>query len=684
MSDATLSVLAAELGVKTKWIDADGHEQTVTPESLREVIDALGFACGSDRQIAESHGRVAQLRAVDDLPALVTATVGQPVELDIASAGARSGAAFRIKLESGPTVDGRIAPGAEPCLPSVAEPGYHRLCLGDAETLLAVAPPCCFSLSDIPQKDRKRWGLAAQIYALRRSGDGGIGDFTALAELASLAADAGADALAMSPVHAMFSAAPVRRSPYSPSSRRFLNALMIDPHERFDADDVAAAMVGLDAAAELESASIIDWPFAGARKLALLRALYRRVIAYDARARAEFEAFRDRGGDALERHARFETLHERNRANGKDDWRDWPASDLDGTGNELSPDDAHDIRFHAFVQWLAARGLQRAQRTARDSGMAIGLVADLAVGSDPGGSDAWTLGDEMLADLTIGAPPDSFNARGQNWGLSAFSPLGLRRHGFRGFIDTLRAAMRFTGGVRIDHVMNLMRLWVVPRGASALEGAYLAYPMQDLARLISLESLRHRTIVIGEDLGVVPHGFRDQMQRLGILGTDVLCFMRNASGAFLAPHEWRPDAVAMTTTHDLPTLAGWWDGNDIDVRAQAGGLSATAVADERVHRSGDRDQLADAIRNALDHSTLSVDSDTDTLVDAAVAFVGASASRLVLVPVEDAFGLTDQTNIPGTIDSYPNWQRRMPDATAHLFEMPAVLRRLRALARARP
>ncbi|MGA9423182.1 MAG: 4-alpha-glucanotransferase, partial [Rhodanobacteraceae bacterium] len=601
MSDRELADLATELGVQTRWTDVNGREQIVSCEALRAIVCALGFACASERQIAQGRERIRELQTMHDMPALFTATVGQPIELDRVSdrTGVRAGARYRIELEDGRTLDGRVVSGARPQLAPIDEPGYHRLQVGEAATLVAVAPRRCFSIADIAPGDRKHWGLAAQIYALKRNGDGGIGDFTALANLAQLAADAGADALAMSPVHAMFSAAPERRSPYSPSSRRFLNALLVDPGERFGNHDVPAATDGLDATPDPESASIIDWPRSGARTLATLRARYDRVIGHDARASAEFDAFRTRAGAALERHARFETLHERNRPGGRDDWREWPAGDLESISLPLSPHDARDIGFHAFLQWLAARGLEQAQRSACDGGMALGLIADLAVGSDPGGSDAWALGEEMLGELTIGAPPDYFNVGGQNWGLSAFSPMGLRNHGFRGFIDTLRAAMRYSGGVRIDHVMSLVRLWVVPRGAAALDGAYLAYPMRDLVRLIALESLRHRAIVIGEDLGVVPHGFREQMQRAGMLGTDTLVFMRDPHGAFLPPDHWRCNAAAMTTTHDLPTLAGWWSGHDIDVREKIGLLDAATGADERARRATDRDQLACAIRDAL-------------------------------------------------------------------------------------
>ena len=231
-----------------------------------------------------------------------------------------------------------------------------------------------------------------------------------------------------------------------------------------------------------------------------------------------------------------------------------------------------EVLFHEFLQWVADRSLAAAQARAREAGMRIGLVGDLAVGMDPTGSHAWSRQRDILLGVAIGAPPDLFNPRGQDWGLTGFSPRALEDGGFAPFIATLRAALRHAGGLRIDHAMGLSRLWLVPEGADPAEGAYLTYPLTDLLRLLALESARHNAIVVGEDLGTVPAGFRETLDQDGVHGMRVLWFERGENNSFAAPQTWDAAALAMTTTHDLPTVAGWWSGTDIAARAECGRL----------------------------------------------------------------------------------------------------------------
>ncbi|HJT96883.1 MAG TPA: 4-alpha-glucanotransferase [Rhodanobacteraceae bacterium] len=665
MTDKALLALADALGLEARWIDADGRERVVAADALRALASTLGYAAGSPAEIAESRARLSEAQRVGALVPLVVATRGRPTPLKPARVG---GMRFRIDLENGTHVEGRFDRDA-PALPALAAAGYHALRVGDEAATIAVAPARCFSVDDIgePARGVRRWGLAAQIYALRRDRDDGIGDLGALAELAEAAAGAGADALAMSPVHATFAAAPERSSPYSPSSRLFLNGLLVDAGARFP-DETATENVASD-----DYEAPIDWPVAGARKIARLAALYRSRLDGDARAVAAFEAFRARGGESLARHVEFEASHAAFVRERGTDWQAWLAS-------PRKPDD-DELRFHAFLQWLAAENLADAQRRAREAGMAIGLIADLAVGSDPAGSDAWTRRDEMLGGATIGAPPDAFNAAGQGWGLTTVSPLAMRAHGYRTFLDLLRASMRHGGGIRIDHVMSLMRLWIVPPGAAPLDGAYLRCPLDDLLRLVALESWRHRCLVIGEDLGVVPDGFRERLRRAGVLGTDVLFFMRRER--WLPPRRWRRHAVAMTTTHDLPTLAGWWHGEDIEVRARIGLLAPEAATDAEEHRVVERAALAHAINAAGTPKRLLADSDAATFVDGAIGFVGASRDALALVPVEDVLGLALQHNVPGTVDEHPNWRQRLPGPASTLLASGEAKHRLHLLAQAR-
>ncbi len=310
--------------------------------------------------------------------------------------------------------------------------------------------------------------------------------------------------------------------------------------------------------------------------------------------------------------------------------------------------------------------------------MRIGLLADLAVGMSTAGSQAWAGQLDTLMNLEIGAPPDLYNAKGQNWGLTTFSPRVLAAEGFSSFLATLRAALRHAGGLRIDHAMGLLRLWVIPRGADPRAGAYLSYPVKDLLRLTALEAHRHNAIIIGEDLGTVPPGFRDSMAETGIYGMRVLWFER-AGRRFKAAETWDVAAAAMTSTHDLPTVAGWWRGADIESRAQAGLIED--VTPERQKRVNERRSLWHSFRraNAATGEEPQPD-DAPRAVDAAIKYVAAAASEIALLPLEDALALEEQPNVPGTIDEFPNWRRRYPADASELLSAPEVEKRVRALA----
>ena len=286
---------------------------------------------------------------------------------------------------------------------------------------------------------------------------------------------------------------------------------------------------------------------------------------------------------------------------------------------------------------------------------------------------------DILGGLEIGAPPDLFNINGQTWGLTTFSPRALSDRGFAPFIATLRACLRHSGGVRIDHAMGFMRLWVTPLGAPASEGAYLAYPLDDLLRLTALESYRHRSIVIGEDLGTVPAGFRDRLARTGIYGMSILWFERDAD-RFTAPPAWSPNGVAMTSTHDLPPVAAWWRGSDLELRKKYGMLGDEKAA--RAARRADRISLwrAFSAANPL-AGDLPAPDQTSRVVDEAVSFIAATPSPLALLPLEDALGQETQPNVPGTIDQHPNWKHRYAGDAAALLEPRDVRRRVETLAK---
>jgi len=712
-SGDTIATLATRAGFEVEWEDAHRKVHRVPEKTLAILLERMGLPCSNATQIRQSAAALDAELSGRKLPPLMTAQVGRGIALP--AAALKSGSHYRIELESGSIIDGRFtAPkGEEALLAPIDEPGYHTLVIHEQRVTLAVAPSRCYTVADAWRNLRDDehavapplWGMATQLYGLRRVGDGGIGDYSALARIAAESAKRGAHALAVSPTHAMFSAEPNRFSPYSPSSRLWLNVTHIDPAAVFGDAAARAAMQSVDAVSawsELEGLPLIDWPKAVVLKLKVLRALFENFCTHE-RAREgtedtpralEFHGFCERAGRALEDHARFEALQAAQLSQGGNGhWRNWPEALRDPRSPEaeaFAQAHRHEVDFHLFLQWLAAKGLSHAQYAAREAGMAVGLIADLAVGCDSAGSHAWSYCDDMLQGVSVGAPPDLFNQAGQSWGLTTFSPRAMRTQGFSAFIDMLRAAFAHAGGIRIDHILGLRRLWLVPEGESASNGAYLRYPLEDLLRLIALESWRHRAIVIGEDLGTVPPGFRERLDEHGIAGIRVLWFERGEDGTgFKPPQAWDRNAVGTTTTHDLPTVAGWWAGSDITWRNRIGqtmarpdGRDPEEAAQEE--RASDRAELWQAFQQAgVAAPDVEAPPTDNPPVDEALAFVAATPGPLVTFPLEDLLAQSDQPNLPGSIDEHPNWRRRMNLPIDEMFLDDTFCDRLLAVDRAR-
>nr|WP_241768994.1 4-alpha-glucanotransferase [Sphingomonas melonis] len=477
-------------------------------------------------------------------------------------------------------------------------------------------------------------------------------------------AGAGADALAISPTHALFPADPSRFSPYAPSSRLVHHALLASV-----ADD------------DTDSGALIDWQAALPRRLAALR------HAFDCATPDEIGRF---DADAAHRpdwqqHALYDAIHAHFFAeSGAHGWQDWPAAYHDPAApavEAFAREHADAVRFYSFLQWRADTGLADAHAAARDAGMRIGLIADLAVGMDAGGSHAWSRRSDLLTGLSIGAPPDPLGPQGQNWGITALCPFALRRTGFDAFIRTVRAGLAHAGGIRIDHALGLCRLWVIPEGGKPGDGAYLAMPFTDLLRILAIESHRANAIVIGEDLGTVPPGFRDTLTARGIYGMRVLPFERDAK-SFTPAKAWDACAVAMTGTHDTATLAGWWTGRDI-TWAHKLKRSDSDEPSDRLRRIGEKKALWTAATQA-GVANGPVPHDAAPAVDAAIAFTAQAPCPLTIVPLEDLVGIEEQPNLPGTTDEHPNWRRRMPDTTEALLARPEVARRTAILSHKSP
>jgi 4-alpha-glucanotransferase len=656
-----LHSLAIEAGLQIDWEDAAGAPQHVADAALVAVLAALGLPADNAGAIEESRRLLAEDRAAgcSFLSADVAAAILLPAGcLDAGNAElvAEDGSRRSVTLTP---VEGGLH------MPPEATPGYYQLVQGARAIRLAIAPRRCFGIADAAGAQRL-WGTAVQIPGLRDATPRAFGDFGTLADGARRFAAAGADAVAISPVHALFPADASRYSPYAPSSRLFLNILYGDP---------ALAGPQVD---EAPSGELIDWSTAIPARLRVLRAAFE---GRDASVREAVADYARAGGDELLRHARFDALHAHFfQATGATGWQGWPAEFHDPAGPAVArfaADHAEEVDFYLFCQWLAKRSLDAAQRSATDGGMALGLIADLAVGMDGGGSHAWSRRDDLLTGLSLGAPPDLLGPEGQSWGITGFSPRALQRTGFEPYIATLRAALDHAGGIRIDHALGLRRLWVVPEGASARDGAYLTMPLDDMLRILAIESHRARALVIGEDLGTVPEGFRPKMDERGMLGMRVLPFERDQNG-FIPPDRWSAEAAAMTGTHDLATVAGWWTGRDIDWNWDLGRTRAGSVeAEERATRAEERTLLWKACTDAeITDAPEPSANDPTAAVDAALAFIAGTPCELAILPIEDLIGAVEQPNLPGTIDEHPNWRRRMPAPTSELLDRPEVARRV--------
>lgn len=681
MSNEQLETLAAQAGLSVDWKDANAKPQRVSPEVLRKVLGGLGYPAETDAEVEASLKRLNEESQSTTPPPLLTVDHGKDLDL---SAWFAPASPFTLSLEDGSQLQASLTDKG--ALPGLATVGYHHLDVSGQQLTVAVAPKTCYSLSMAGNKAIARdWGLTTQLYYLRRDGDGGIGDTQGLEAFVRAAGTRGASAVAISPVHAMFSNDSERYSPYSPSSRLFLNALYAAPGTVLGdrAVEVAIEKAGLtDEFKRLEALELIDWPAAAAAKWALLRELYAGFVGSDHPFHEDFQSFRRAGGEALENHCRFEALREAGDTLGiGGNWHEWPEKFKNPRNpalDDFAAEHSETIGFHAFAQWLIARGLERAQTAARSSGMSVGLIGDLAVGADGAGSQAWSRQDELLSALTVGAPPDILNRAGQSWGISAFSPTGLKRNGFQAFIEMLRANFAHAGGLRIDHVMGLQRLWVIPMGAPPNEGAYLNYPLDDMLRLLSLESWRHEAIVLGEDLGTVPEGLHEKLSEREILGMRVLLFEQD-NATFKPIMKWSKDALATTSTHDLPTLTGWLSELDVQWNKTLGFVDDETEQAMRDGRERERQGLIKALKQ---NYTMRSESAAD-IIDHSIAYLGHTQAPLVLLPIEDALGIEEQANFPGTIDSHPNWRRRLIGDSGSLLDNADAARRLEILAAAR-
>jgi 4-alpha-glucanotransferase len=618
---------AKNLGIQTEFIDGQGHHRVTGEAALRIILEALPAQ--------------APCRLLGG-PAVIRS--GEFARTELSQAATFP---LRWKIEA----DLKVIAEGETHDPVIAWPqdlpfGSYRLHLTDAsvseEVPLIVAPPRAYG-GDFD----RRWLLAVQLYGVRSVRNWGMGDFTDLEGLIELANDLGADGVGLNPLHALFDDRPSDCSPYSPNSRLFLNPLYVDVEKipEFSADAFPEAD---ETTPRLRQSPTVDYIAVAGLKWRALRSAYKKFSAGSKSLRKEdFANFRTERAPLVSRFACFEVL--RHRFNKP--WWEWPEEwrrpDEDRCAKLRAGPDKCEIEFVEFVQWTADLQLRSCRELADSLGMKVGLYLDVAVGVQSDGFDAWNEQAAISRHLAVGAPPDPLNTLGQNWGLAGFNAAGLALQFFEPFRGMLRASMRYAGAIRLDHVLGLKRLYLVPHGFAADSGVYVQMPFEALMAVTAQESVAHRCIVIGEDLGTVPEGFREEMADWGIWSYLVMMFERDDHGRFRGIDHYAANALVTFNTHDLSTYAGWRSFSDLKLKRSLG-IDPGESDDARWHALG---VLNDILRhNGIERHDL----------NAVLSFLSRTKSRLLAISLEDLLGMTDQPNIPGTVNEHPNWRQRLP------------------------
>ena len=692
-----LDRLASLAGIEESYWDIFGNFHETKPGAKLSILSAMGFDTGSEQALAGSLGEFEERpwrRIVEPVHVVRRNGGGITVAVSLPEALWGEELNWKALLEDGNEMSGGFRPSGgefrdmrgidggavarlDLPLPGDIPEGYHRLSIEGAgepaQCALIVAPAKAYAPPWL-KEGKRLWGIACHLYSLRSENNWGIGDFTDLASLGRITAGFGAAAVGINPLHALFPPHPDHASPYSPSSRLFLNPLYIDVtrEPEFQNSHEIRAIAGsegfIERLAGARDAGHVDYPLISAIKLAILEPMHDFFAERhppgekDDPRRADFDAFIKEGGEALRRFTLFQALHEHFEGGA---WRQWPEDcrrpDSDGSVS-FAPANLHRLEFHAYLQWLADRQLAAAARKCSGEGEAS-LYMDLAVGADPNGADAWCEPDAIVHNARFGAPPDAFNAQGQDWGMPPFHPHGLREKAYAPFIAMLRANMRHAGALRIDHAMGLMHLYWIPSGEK--DGAYVRYPFDDLLGVLALESVRNRCLVIGEDLGTVPEGFRERMAKEGALSYRVMRFERYADGLFKRPESYPSLSLSTAATHDLSTIKGHWLGRDLELRRNLGFYETeeeTRADEDSLGR--ERDLLIAALRDqelvpeSFPEEGTGEEEAAHCLVIAVERFLARGSSQLLQVNLDDLLLEADQLNLPGTISEYPNWRRK--------------------------
>ncbi|NIF03106.1 4-alpha-glucanotransferase [Pantoea sp. Acro-805] len=678
MTLSKLDQAALAAGIAVEFINAKGEPESISDDTKRALLAVMETPEGK----------------APPLPPVQVFTPGRQRHLLPQGKGE-----FRWQLQSeqGKAFSGIIQGGESLALPPRLPQGYHLFTLYQGrkqwQTRIIIAPRRCYLPQPLEQGE-KRWGALVQLYTLRSDRNWGIGDFGDLQQMVAHIAANGGDFVGLNPLHALYPAQPQYASPYSPTSRRWLNVLYIDIHQvaAFEQSHEAQRWWQLaktrKALQKARDSEWVDYIAVATLKITALR------FAWQAcQPDADFQQFVVEGGDHLRYQAAFDGILAERAADHPDEWgwQNWPESWRNAHLPEVQQwcsEHEEEIQFWSWLQWLAQQQFAACWQRSQQLGMAVGLYRDLAVGVAQHSAETWQ--DPQLYKLgaSVGAPPDRLGPLGQNWALPPLDPHVLRARGYQPFIDLLRANMRDCGALRIDHVMALLRLWWIPYGEGAEKGAYVSYPVEELMAILALESQRHRCMVIGEDLGTVPPIIVRMMRSYGIFSWKVLFFEQERDGRYRQPTAYPRQSIASASTHDLPTLSGFWQAGDLALGEQLGIYRGSVLQSLQQQRDTQKQALLDALQQAgampaRDAKPVQKQPMTPKLNLAMHRFLAQTESALLGLQPEDWLGMTSPVNVPGTVDEYPNWRRKLDVTLEAMFADKTVKQVLKAVSKGR-
>ena len=693
--------LADICGIPSEYMDAAGQTVVIPSEYKTNALEAMGLAVNTDSLIEK-----AVTRTLDDswgelIPPVAVVHEGQTYSIPMQVPASRLNNTFKgeLVLENGKslpvevraeslqerkriTLRGKELVRLDLVLPESLPFGYHQLNLKNRALVgrcrLIVVPSTCYEPESLT-KGEKIWGSSIQLYTVRSQTNWGIGDFSDLKKLVAELAQQGADIVGLNPIHSLYPGNPLHCSPYSPSSRNYINPLYIDvtalPEFRH-CQKIGKIISDDTFKQQLEQVRVVehvDYGLVAHLKYSVLSAAFHHFCSVDvknksARAKA-FDRYRRSRGEGLEQHATYEALFEHFKAQDINSWGwpCWPQEYQEPGSKEVKSfarKNKDRVRYYIFLQWLAETQLAEAQEAAVDAGMKVGIYRDLAVGVDRGGADVWSNRAFYCLNASVGAPPDPVAPQGQNWGLPPFNPAALKRAAYGPFIEMVRSNMQHCGALRIDHVMGLLRLWWCPPGKTADYGVYVNYPLDDLLGIIKLESQRRECLIFGEDLGTVPPKIAATLPPARCYSNEVVLFSRE-NDRFIAPADYKPRALTCISNHDIPTLKAWWNCNDLDLRLQLGIYTEEHTRQEKESRHSDKVALLRTLQDIGELPRGMHPDDISTmgfgreLWEKIHYYLARTASGIVVIQLEDVMELDTPVNVPGTSTEYPNWSRKL-------------------------